>query len=233
MFRRAKSYFEKQVVDRRSSAVNPLLEVVLVDGRMVLNAANVNYSYGSLERVFADAFEELALRSRGIERALLLGCGGGSVVRLLADDFARGAASTAVDLDPVVLALAREHFGLDRVPGTTLVEADAAEYVVRADAGRFDLVVVDVFVDDEIPPGCQTPVFLRRAARLLAPGGMLVYNRLYHTPERRAESDAFAAVFRMAVGATRALAVRTNLVLVHERAGAPPGGGGDAPSDAG
>lgn len=217
MFRYARSFFERQVLERRSSAVNPLLEVVVVNGRKLLNSANVNYSFGSLERVFQEGFERLGLRERRIEKALLLGCGGGSVLHLLGDDFAPGAALTAVDLDPVVLELARKHFGLEEREGLELVEADAALYVAGAKES-FDLVVVDVFVDDEIPPGCGTPVFLRRCGRLLAPGGMLIYNRLYHTPEREAETDAFAAEFSRALEPSRSLVIRSNLLLVHERA---------------
>jgi spermidine synthase len=225
MFRYARSFFEKQVLETRSSAVNPLLEVVVVNGRKLLNSANVNYSYGSLQRVFEDGFEALGVRERKIEKALLLGCGGGSVLHLLAEGFAPEAALTAVDLDPVVLDLARKHFGLAEREGLELVEEDAALYVAKA-GERFDLVVVDVFVDDEIPLGCQTPVFLRRCGRLLAPGGMLVYNRLYHTPQRKAESDAFAQVFALALGSARSLVVRANLLLVHERAAAGPADGG-------
>ena len=74
-----------------------------------------------------------------------------------------------------------------------------------------------MFVDEEIPASCQTPAFLRGAGRLLAPGGMLVYNRLDHSAHRRAETDEFEALFRAALPGSRSLAVRTNRILVHER----------------
>lgn len=216
----ARSFFERQVLERRSSATNPLLEVVLVNGKKLLNGPNVNYSYGSLQRVFDEAFLHLALPERAIARALLLGCGGGSVVRLLRERYAPGAAITAVELDPAVLDIARRHFQLDRLRDVSLVEADAAAWVARAKE-RFDLVVVDVFVDEEIPASCQTPAFLEHAARALAPGGMLVYNRLDHSPHRRAETDLFEALFRATLPGSRSLEVRTNRILVHER---PAGG---------
>ena len=212
----ARSFFERQVLERRSSATNPLLEVVLVNGKKLLNGPNVNYSYGSLQRVFDEAFLHLGISARPVASALLLGCGGGSVVRLLRDRYAPDAAITAVELDPAVLDIARRHFQLDRERDLTLVESDAAAYVAAC-RERFDLAVVDVFVDEEIPASCQTPAFLRGAGALLAPGGLLVYNRLDHSERRRAETDEFEALFRATLPGSRALAVRTNRILVHER----------------
>src|SRR5689334_22906267 len=54
LLRRAQSYLVKRIVDSRSTPHNPLLEVVLVNGRHVLNGRSVNYSFGSLHRVFEE-----------------------------------------------------------------------------------------------------------------------------------------------------------------------------------
>lgn len=206
-----------QLVERRSSPHNPVLEVVRSGDRVELNAASVNYSFGTLHRMFAAAFERLRLAERRCERALLLGVGGGSVVALLRRLPHAPRTIVAVEIDPVVVELARTHFGLVPSADLEIVTADAAEFV-SAPHAPFDLVVVDVFVNDEIPAQCQTPEFMRACARLLSPGGWLVANRMAHTPGARAEAQAFASMCKRALGTTLYLNIDDNLVLVHEAA---------------
>jgi len=195
----ARSFFAKQIVASRATAHNPLLEVVRVNGRCVLNGRSVNYSFGSLHRVFEGAFAALNLQRRHIDDALVLGGGAGSVVQLLRRTYAPGCSITAVEIDPVVSELAREHFELDRTPELEIVCADALEYV-RTARRRFDLVVVDLFVDDRVPPQFRTRAFVHQARELLRPDGMLAFNVIDDTDLARREADevgaVFAAVFR-------------------------------------
>jgi spermidine synthase len=111
-------------------------------------------------------------------RTLLLGLGGGTVVRLLQRRFpGEPLAVTGVDDDPRVLMIARERFGLD-LPGLTVVQADALAYLERCRAGgeRFDLVVVDLFRDGAVPEVVCSRRFLGLVAAALAVDGMMTIN---------------------------------------------------------
>ena len=212
----ARSFFTRAVVDRRSTPHNRVLEVVHVRGRLILNAASVNYSFGSLHRVFEDAFALLRIEDRRVSRALILGFGAGSVADILRRLFEGRCRITGVEIDPEVIDIHRAWFAAEPSPDLEVHCADAAAFV-RTSRDCFDLVVVDVFVDDRVPDSVQTPEFLRATAGLLAPGGLLVFNRIAHTDAAREESRRFATVFRETLGAARELEVRTNLVLAHER----------------
>lgn len=74
-------------------------------------------------------------------------------------------------------------FVVDAVPlpaGSIVTEEfdDARRAVERAEPGSRDLVVVDVFSGSSAPAHCTTVEFFAAAARLLAPGGLLVVNTL-------------------------------------------------------
>lgn len=217
LVRLVRSYFVREVVELRSTPIHPRLEVVAINGRLLLNGLTVNYSFGSLHRVFQEAFARLHLADERIETALVLGMGAGSVVELLCELPHPPRSITAVELDPVVVELAKKHFHVDRHPGLEIVTADAQDFIVRG-RSRFDLIVVDLFVDAEIPATFQTAGFLRAARDRLAPGGLLVYNRMAQNDAERARSEAFARLVEDTLGEVQALRVQDNVVLVHRSA---------------
>src|SRR5690606_3379912 len=58
-----------------------------------------------------------------VQRVLVLGVGGGAVIRQL-EQLVKPTTIVGIELDPVHIRVAREHFGLGKLPGVTLVEAD-------------------------------------------------------------------------------------------------------------
>lgn len=113
---------------------------------------------------------------------LVLGLGGGSAARVLRT-LAPKARIVGVERSAEVLRAARRWFDLDDL-GLEIVRDDARDFLERS-RRRFDAVIEDVFVGsarsvrkpDWLPePG------LRRAARHLYPGGLLVSNALDEAP---------------------------------------------------
>jgi spermidine synthase len=214
------SYFSRQRILSRSSLHHPHLEVVQIRGKKILDGAHVNYSFGGLHEVFAQTFEKLDVGKRQPRSVLLLGLGAGSVVHLLRLDHGIAAPIVAVEIDPVMIEVARKHFGLDRWRDLEIVVDDARAFVER-DARAFDLVVVDLFIDARIPDVFRTRDFLRRLGQLTAPGGLLVYNQVANRPAARADAIAFAAYAQTELGGVRVIEARGNLVLAWEK---PRGG---------
>jgi spermidine synthase len=129
------------------------------------------------------ALPVLALAPARRRSALMLGLGGGSVARILRA-LAPRIRIVGVEIDPEVVAAARDHLGLDAL-GVEVVIGDAIT-ALRAERRRFDLIVEDVFVgatrDVRKPKGFPEPV-LALARRRLAPGGLLVCNTIHEGPE--------------------------------------------------
>jgi spermidine synthase len=125
----------------------------------------------------------LALPPARRRSALLLGLGGGSVARVLRA-LAPACRIVGIEIDPVVVAAARRHLGLDALD-VEVVVADALS-ALRAERRRFDLIVEDVFVgstrDVRKPSGFPEPVLSLARARL-APGGVIVSNTIHEGPE--------------------------------------------------
>ncbi|HEX6930103.1 MAG TPA: class I SAM-dependent methyltransferase [Gammaproteobacteria bacterium] len=84
-----------------------------------------------------------------IRRVLLLGVGGGTVIRQLRE-FVRPREIVAVDLNAVHLDVAQRFFGV-RGRDVTLVHADARDWLAR-DRRRYDLVIDDLFGERDGEP---------------------------------------------------------------------------------
>jgi spermidine synthase len=108
---------------------------------------------------------------------LQIGLGAASITRFLHRH--RPAARLVVaEIEPRVVAAARQHFRLPDDPARIAIEiADGAAYV--AAAGRyFDWILVDGFDERGLAGALDTRVFYRRCRASLAPDGMLVANLL-------------------------------------------------------
>lgn len=138
------------------------------------------------------ALAALALPPKRRRSFLVVGLGGGSVARVLRA-LAPRARIVGVEIDPGVVAAAREHFGLDAL-GVEVIVGDALS-VLRAERRRFDLVVEDAFVGStrniRKPDGFPEPL-LTLARRRLTPGGLLVCNTIHEGAEVAAALRAHA-----------------------------------------
>ena len=105
----------------------------------------------------------------------MLGFGGGSTPKMLNHRYPQ-AKITSVEIDPVVIKLAKKYFDSDKIKNHTLINQDAVQFVSNLKAETFyDLVLVDLFVGFKIPPKFQDPQFLKK---LKVHAKVLLLNRL-------------------------------------------------------
>lgn len=162
------------------SSVSGTLELWLINGRKVVHAAHVNYSFHSLHRVFQKAFRRAGLEKNPPKKVLVLGFGAGSAAHILQHEYGFDCSVTGVDLDPVMLRLAREEFGQIPSPRLRLVAADAVSFIA-SDTDVYDLTVVDIFVDDLVPEAVTSPLFLAQTIGRLSSGGRFFLNLITTT----------------------------------------------------
>jgi len=110
-------------------------------------------------------------------RILLLGLGGGTIVRLVYEAI-EPESVTAVELDPVVASVAQEYMGLRRLPNLDIRIGDVRRLVhTLCEEGPYDFVVEDVFFDGSAVDDVDE--YAAALARLVALGGWLVLNRWF------------------------------------------------------
>jgi spermidine synthase len=125
---------------------------------------------------YTDLFHAGPLLSPEPKRALFLGAGGGIGPRAFAAAYPSLRRIDVVDVDPLVLDLARRFFFLAE-EGPIRVHAEDARMFLRGATEPYDLVVLDVFtIGGRIPFHLATREFFEEIAALVALGGALVMN---------------------------------------------------------
>ncbi|MBL8932199.1 MAG: fused MFS/spermidine synthase [Kineosporiaceae bacterium] len=108
-------------------------------------------------------------------RVLHLGGGGCTLPRYLATTHPR-CRQVVVELDPGVLELAKQAFGLRSRPGLRLRVGEARATVTAEQSERYDVVVRDAFTGSTVPPPLLTRQFVAEVARILTPQGIYLAN---------------------------------------------------------
>jgi len=199
LWKRLLSYLTEIHVETSGSEINPQLHVSLVKGRYQLCTENAIYSYGDLYDNFCQAFDSIDFDQVKIQKVLILGFGLGSIPVILEQRFTERFHYTAVEIDEAVLDLANRYTMPDIHSPVEFYCTDAIAYV-RQCQEQFDMINVDVFLDDTIPEALEQVDFLSQLDSILAPNGLILYNRLAFTSEdvknaRTFYEQKFEAVF--------------------------------------
>lgn len=107
-------------------------------------------------------------------RVLFVGLGGGTAPRRYHEDYPQMQVDV-VELDPAVVQVARQYFGVPQDHRLRLFAQDGRLFVARA-RERYDIVVLDAFLIDTIPFHLATREFFEMIRTHLTPGGVLASN---------------------------------------------------------
>ena len=178
MLRKAISFLYPINIYKQPSANSKMLEVTWVDGKLLLDSENANYSFGSLQRVLRQGLSAIGFaRIEKMQEILVLGVAGGSVIHTLIDEANFRGNITGVEIDPQVIDVARKFFSLDEIQNFEVVIDDAAEFV-KTTTKRFNLIIIDIFNDQEMPGFLFEQPFIDNVTLLLEPGGFILFNTM-------------------------------------------------------
>lgn len=149
------------------------LEITWYNGKKHLNSENANYSYGSLQRILKFGLEKVQL-SR-VNSILILGMGGGSVIETLRADFNYTNTIEAIELDPVIIDIAKTEFGIIENQQLKIHCADAFDFV-ETNTKQFDLIIVDLYIDLSVPDQFLSTMFWDHVLNSKSSKGVILFN---------------------------------------------------------
>lgn len=123
-----------------------------------------------------------------VQRVLVLGVGGGAVIRQL-HRYIEPMEIVGVELNPVHLEVAQRFFGVDKSMAQ-LHQADAIQWVRDYDGPRFDMIIEDLFGEEQGEPVRAISADINWChclGKLLTREGMLVLNFIDRPEMRHSE----------------------------------------------
>jgi len=107
-------------------------------------------------------------------RMLLIGVGGGSIPKKLNKEFPN-LFIDAIDLDPEVIRIAKDHFNLAENKNLALHAQDGRLFLARTQH-QYDTIMLDAYFTDSMPFHLATKQFFELARKKLASNGIVVAN---------------------------------------------------------
>lgn len=212
------SYIFPLTLEKRKGEITSQLEITIENGRYVLNTKLVNYSFGGLHKVFEKIFEKEKIADLKIKNVLILGFGAGDVAEMLLEKYKFNCSIVGIEKDKVVIELAKKYFNIKRFTNLKLVNDDAFNYVQYCEQ-VFDMIIIDVFIDDKVPKKFEQEIFLSNIKKLKAREGIIFYNRPFNDEKSRKQTIEFAEKFNTVIGNATLNNIRSyrfeNSVLVH------------------
>jgi len=161
------------ITKRINSDHNGVLELTLVNGRKVLDSKNANYSFGSLQRILEKGLSEIDLTNTN--SILILGLGGGSVIKSLRNKFRYSGEIHTVEIDRTIIDIAKNEFDIHESEKLHIYNKDAFEYVKQY-SSFYDLIIVDLFIDDKVPLKFYSQGFCGNLLTILSKKGTILFN---------------------------------------------------------
>lgn len=155
------------------SRYNGILEITWHDGKKYLNTKNANYSYGSLQAILKFGLEQIDIGT--VNSVLLLGLGGGCVIETLRKDFDYKRPITAVDIDPEIIDIAKREFDIIENEQLQIICDDALQFM-NSNSEQFDLIIIDLFIDVNVPQEFLEIPFWEHVVKAVSGNGVVVFN---------------------------------------------------------
>ncbi len=175
----------QRILEKVNSSINGELTVVRdFAWGTYIKGGGLTQSGGVAESVWRTSIKRVKGNKNEIDSALILGLGGGSIAKLIRKKWSN-AKITGVDIDPVIVGLGEKHMNLESYGVETFID-DAENFLNKAIKNKkiYDLICVDMYVQDNVPEQFTTDEFLEKLKMILEKDGIVVFNRLYYGEKR-------------------------------------------------
>ena len=179
-----------RVLEEVESPINGKLTVVrdLIFGTYI-KGGGLPQSGGLAEKIWRPPLKRVKRIKPSIESCLVLGLGGGGIVKLLKKHWPE-VKILGIEIVPIMISFGKKYLGLDETDLEIIME-DAYKYCgkLAKTKRKFDLICVDVYVGRQVPEKFATEDFIKLVKKTVVTDGIAIFNRLYGKEDRaQAES---------------------------------------------
>ncbi len=175
-----KHWFTPQVIATFKSKYNSDIQVIKFGNSLRLDMGHLTQSGSIISSIWSQAFKKLLPSNFTPQNCLVLGLGGGSVITLIAKKWPL-CQIIAVEIDPIVIKIARQYFHINQIKNLKIINIDAVKFVSRLSLknfwnSKYNLTLIDCYQGDQIPTEFEDISLLQKIKQY---SDYLLLNRLY------------------------------------------------------
>lgn len=173
------------------SPVSGKVEINWNNGHRVIDTKTANYSYGNLQKLLKFGLKKLPnTYIANCNEILILGVAGGSVIETLRKDYRYTKNITGIEIDPAMIYWMNNEFQIHNNYNTTIIEIDA-NYFVRNTKNKYDLIVIDIFIDTDMPDFLFERSFIEHTFKILNPSGYMIFNTIFKNKTHKERNNTY------------------------------------------
>jgi spermidine synthase len=177
-----------KVIYETDSKFNGHIQVVQVGDTRKIKVdkidQSISYTSPSCSRlVWGKAVKLLKESQPSTQNVMILGLGGGTMAHLLSREI-ENVNIISVEIDAVMVDVARKYFDIDNIPNHKVLVTDAMRVVVEPEKYNIsrqsmDAILVDIYNGEKYPDLGKSGNFIAALKKLVRPGGVIIFNRIY------------------------------------------------------
>ncbi|WPY00450.1 SAM-dependent methyltransferase [Candidatus Trichorickettsia mobilis] len=128
------------------------------------------------------------------KKILMIGLGGGSVAKALYT-ILPSVKLDIVEINPDIPALAKKYFAFQEDDHTRIFVEDGFDFIKNSHHNSYDIVIIDAFTKDYVPPSFLTLEFVKNVQNVLKPNGVVAVNTFKNNSYYELESKLYKEIF--------------------------------------
>jgi len=170
----------KKLLEKTNSPINGEITIYSLFGSPKMYIGGLLQSGGIVSDIWKKSLKTINNQQLTINNVLILGLGCGTAAKIFSQKWPK-AKIVGVEIDPEVIRLGKKYFGLTQTPNLKIICSDAIKAINNQQLAisNFDLVIVDLYLGEKIPPKSESLNFLKNLRNLLSKNGIVVFNRIF------------------------------------------------------
>ncbi len=201
--------FGPQVLESFTSSYSGKIEVRKLGRSIYVTTSGLTQSGGLINELWSKTFKKLPRSKLVNKRWLILGLATGTVAKIIAQKYAPHQ-MVGVEIDPLMLEVGYNYFGLDQIPNLDIVTADANDYVHQTKQ-KFDWVIVDTYIGEQLPEFVYDQKFLRTVKKLTQ---RAIFNHLFYDTGKKIKAETLVRQLKTLFPTLKLHRELTNLLVI-------------------
>lgn len=198
--------FGSKILEEVDSKYSGKIKVVSTIGYKYIATGILTQSGGLVRDVWEPVLKKFGKKD---STWLILGLAGGTIAGLISKQF-NPKKIVGVEIDPVMIKLGKKYLDLDKIPNLEIVIKDAKDYLLTT-KDKYDFILVDMYLGDQLPGFVYSPKFLKRLKLL---SGYAIFNHLFYDDPKRQKAEDLVEHLKKIFPAVHLVRKLTNLLII-------------------